>query len=151
MMIVLVGMSRRTGTGKKRRRSSMVERIGILTGRLSAAERNEIEKFADLGKTPGWIANKLNRHPCAVNNAMISVGLRACKPRKFSYVRNGRTVRSFNPEEDALIDNMRTARCTLRDIAEACAERFGYRRTPETIGMRLKALSAADLLMGRSP
>jgi hypothetical protein len=56
--------------------------------------------------------------------------------------RNGVEVRSFDDDEDAMLEEMSVAGATNSDIARACMSRFSRKRSPHTICIRLKMLAA---------
>jgi IS30 family transposase len=118
----------------------------LVRGRLSPDEKRRIEEMSDAGLTPGQIARRLNRLYATVNFAMTTAGLRAPKPRRFSFVRKGRPVRSFSPEEDTLIEALRCQSFTTTKIAEIVTKRWGHRRQPATISIRLRQLATISLL-----
>jgi hypothetical protein len=76
-----------------------------------------------------------------LNFVMTTRGLRSRIARTFAYSRRGVEVRSFSPDEDALIQELRRRKYTMAKIADACANRFGHRRATGTIGTRLRALT----------
>ena len=112
------------------------------SGRLSPAERAEIEQLADRGLRAGQIAIRMDRHSNTIGFLMSVTGLRICSDRTFAYQRRGRPVRSFSPDEDALIEALRCQAYTYQQIASVCGARFGHARTAATIGIRLKMLAA---------
>lgn len=111
-------------------------------GRLSPHEREQIEALALKKLTAGQIALRLNRIPATINFAMHSMGLKVPTDRQFSFTRkNGSEVHSFSQAEDAMISEMRAAGAVCREIADAIMARFGLRRSPQTVGIRLKMLA----------
>lgn len=118
----------------------------IIRGRLSPHEREQIESLALRNLKAAAIATRLNRHPATINFAMHSAGLKAPADRSgVTYTRkDGSKVNSFTPDEDEMVEEMRTAGAVCREIAEACRERFGRRRTPATINTRLMMLANKD-------
>jgi hypothetical protein len=117
----------------------------IRLGRLSTTERSEIERLAQRGLTAGQIAQRMQRHAGAVNFAMTTMGLRSQVARTFAYTRRGREVRSFSPDEDALIEALRCQQYTFTKIADVCGKRFGHPCTPATICIRLRALATREV------
>ncbi len=113
---------------------------GIKRGRLSQDEEAAIVALGE-SLTAGQIARRLNRHPATVGLALHRFGLATVTRRSFRYFRNGREVRSFSPEEDAFITALRVAGAARGEIAERVKDRFGYARTPDTIGIRLTMLA----------
>jgi IS30 family transposase len=114
-------------------------------GRLSEAEKREIERLAGKGQKSGQIALNLRRHPATVGWAMTCMGLRQPIERAFSYTRNGREVRSFSADEDALMEELAITGKKNREIAEICSARFGHKRSTHTIRARLIMLSAREV------
>lgn len=117
---------------------------GIKRGRLTAEENERIVELAERGLGAGQIARRLNRHPVTVGYAMHRLGVRTLTKRDFSYVRNGVVVKSFSDEEDAYLTALRTQGLTTTKIADLCTERFGHRRSPHTINVRLVLLSNSE-------
>jgi IS30 family transposase len=111
-------------------------------GRLSPDETAMIETLAAKGLKSGQIALRLDRLPTTISYAMTRLGLRAPVERTFIYVRNGVEVRSFDDDEDAMLEEMSVAGATNSDIARACMSRFSRKRSPHTICIRLKMLAA---------
>jgi hypothetical protein len=116
--------------------------VQLVTGRLSPSEQASIGTLAALGWKAGLIAHRLCRNPSTVSFHMASVGLRVPVERQFSYQRSGHAVRSFSPDEDALIQALRCQEYTFQAIANVCEKRFGHRRTAATICVRLRCLAA---------
>ncbi len=118
----------------------------IRRGRLSPHEREQIEALALKKLKAGQIAFRLNRIPATINFAMHYMGLNApADLRRRSYPRkNGSEVHSFSQAEDAMILEMRAAQAVCREIAAECMARFGRKRSPQTIGMRLKMLANVE-------
>jgi DNA-binding CsgD family transcriptional regulator len=116
----------------------------IRTGRLSATEREQIERLAERSLTAGQIAQRMQRHAGTINFAMTSMGLRSQVARTFAYTRRGRAVRSFSPDEDALIEALRCQQYTFTKIADVCSKRFDHPRTPATICIRARALATRE-------
>jgi hypothetical protein len=114
----------------------------IRRGKVSDAEKAQIAALAERF-SPGRIAQKLNRHPSTVNWQMILMGIRSPKPatNRRAYQRNGVTVQPFTADEDLYIETLRTAGHPTTVIAKACTARFGHRRSPHTIHMRLLMLA----------
>ena len=116
----------------------------IRRGRLSGSEDSEIEELFLSGMRTREIARQLNRHASTIHFALTRLGLKAPKPRTFSYERRGRPVRSFSSEEDAFIEALRIQNYAITKIADLCSKRFGYRRTAATIRVRLIMLANRD-------
>ena len=113
----------------------------LKTGRVSPQEREQIETLALRGLRAAQIARRMNRNPGTINFQMHCLGLKEAKPVQFAFLRNGKEVRSFSPEEDRFIEGLREQGRVYREIADAAFELFGYRRTPQCIGIRLKMLA----------
>ncbi len=125
----------------------MSEQIAtVRRGRLSPHEREQIEALALRKLTAGQIALRLNRISATINFAMHYMGLKApADRRRRSYTRkNGSEVCSFDRAEDAMILEMRAAAAVCREIAAECMARFGRKRSPQTICMRLKMLANVE-------
>lgn len=119
--------------------------LEIVRGRMTEAEMREVEEMAERGLGSGQIARRLNRHQATIGWAMHRLGLKTTMRREFAYYRNGVLVKSFSPEEDRLIEELRVAGKTTVEIAEELTKRFGHPRSPHTICMRLTLLAnAAD-------
>ena len=116
-------------------------------GRLSDAERLQIQQLAARGLTAGQIAQRLERHPATINFYMVTHGLRAPVDRTRAYARGTSAVRTFSADEDAFITVLRCQSYKYREIAAVCAQRFGHRRTPAVIGIRLRMLASRDEAM----
>lgn len=58
-----------------------------------------------------------------------------------NYFRNGKVVRGFQPEEDALIDALRVLGVGTSRISQALWAAFRSDRSQATVNMRLKALA----------
>lgn len=113
-------------------------------GRLTPDEDAEIERLAERRLTCGQIALRLNRHPATVNFAMHRLAVKTVDRRRAgkSYIRNGREVRHFTLEEDALMVDLRTEGLAFPRIAGLLSERFGgHPRTAQTISVRLMMLA----------
>lgn len=117
----------------------------ITRGRLSPEEKRQIETLAERGLAPGQIAFRMNRHPGTINFAMTCMGLRSPVERSFRFRRNGSEVVSFSKEEDAFIVALRVQRYTTAKIAELVEKRYGHKRSPATIGIRLKMLANREM------
>lgn len=113
----------------------------IKRGLLTPAENEQIVELAGRGLSAGRIAQKLNRHPVTVGYAMHRLGLRKLMRKSFAYVRNGVEVRSFSAEEDALLTALRVQGHSTTKIAEVLTKRFGHKRSPHTVNVRLVLLS----------
>lgn len=117
---------------------------GMVRGRMSSEEMTRVEELAEAGLKSGQIARRLNRHQATVGWAMHRLGLKVTQHREFAYVRNGVLVKSFSREEDEIIEAMRVGGATTTKIAAALTERFGHRRSPHTVNMRLTLLANSD-------
>jgi hypothetical protein len=114
---------------------------------MTAEEKAEIERLAVVMKnvTPGKIAARLQRHPATVKWYMLCNGLierpalYATKP----YMRGGKMIYPFSPEQDALIEQLRAQGKVHREIAEELTKRFGIKRTAHGVQVRLVQISAA--------
>ena len=116
------------------------------TGRLTERERAEISRLADLGLRAGQIAQRLDRHKGTINFAMHAMGLTdGPVDRAFDYVRNGRRVVSFSPDEDARIEALRIQGFTTTRIADLAERRWGHPRNAATINIRLKQIANRGL------
>lgn len=114
-------------------------------GRITTAEHDEIERLAERALTAGQIAQRLNRNPSTVYQNLMVRGLRAPGGQHRVYRRaNGVQAMSFSAEEDKLIEQLRLAGRSQRQIATACTERFGHRRAPGVISVRLRILAARE-------
>ena len=118
----------------------------IQSGRMTTEDQ---DKIAELAEEKGWgaarIAREVQRHPSTVAWFLYSRGIRPPQTRpQRQYVRAGRPIRTFGPEEDAFILAHRLAGEGLIAIAEAAAQRFGYRRSAGTIRNRLVMLAGRD-------
>jgi len=114
----------------------------IRRGRLTNHEEERIIDLAERGLNSGQVALKLNRHPSTVHFAFVRLGLHRRPMRvRPDYVRAGRPVIAFGPEEDAFITALRVQSYSLRQIADLAAKRFGHARTQGTMGIRLKMLA----------
>jgi hypothetical protein len=114
----------------------------VIRGRLSQDELTAIEAMYEATPSTQLIAFALRRHPSTVNFALYRLGLRAPNTtRSFEYLRNGRTVKSFSPAEDALIVRLRTEGRTWGEIATEAAKLTGYQRSKHSIGARLLMLA----------
>jgi IS30 family transposase len=116
-------------------------------GRLTDADKQRIFELHSNGMGPCRIARAIKRHPATVNWFMYRTGLRAPRyhaNRPQSYVRNGRTVRAFSPEEDAFITALRIQDFGFTEIARLANQRFGTERGVHTIHCRLVMLAARE-------
>ncbi len=115
----------------------------VKRGPLSASELEAIAEMGERRVKAGTIARKLNRHPVTVSYAMHRLGVRTLARRTFCYVRGGRVVKSFSPEEDALLLKLRVAGETPMAIAAKLGETFGHPRSDHTVRVRLVLLNNA--------
>lgn len=116
-------------------------------GGLTDEDRDRIDELVAQGKKATTIAREIQRHPATVHWYMYTQGhvTPTYDPKRpKSYVRNGRTVHFFSPEEDALIQSLRKQNYTLRRIAEAATERFHTQRSAHAIKVRLMMLAARE-------
>lgn len=116
-------------------------RHDIQRGRLSEAEDREVIRLHNRGFVPGRIAQVMNRHPSTINWAMTRLGLKPPAPRTFDYMRNGRPVRSWAPEEDRFIQDLRAQGLSTPKIARQATERFGHPRGAGSVRVRLIQLA----------
>ncbi len=121
-----------------------VDLAAVRRGRLTPEEKARIEQLAtERNWSPGRIALSLGRHPGTINFHMTTHGLRVSTRRGVDLVRrNGSVVKAFTPREDRVIQDLRAQGLSTPKIAAAVAARFRRRRTPSTIGVRLKMLAA---------
>lgn len=116
-------------------------------GRLTDADRELITALADQGMKAPAIAKAIKRHPATINWFMYSSGLQAPKHnpnRPASYMRGGRCVRAFSPDEDVFIEALRVQDYSPREIAEYANKRFSTGRTHHTVRCRLVMLAARE-------
>jgi hypothetical protein len=119
----------------------------IIRGRLTPAERAEIERLALRMRKPmpGPIARKLNRHVATVTWFMIRNGLIE-RPLHYGHqkphVRNGIAVRPYSAPEDRRIVALRIEGKIPREIAEIITAELGIRRTGHSVNVRLTMLAA---------
>lgn len=118
----------------------------VLPGGLSTDDHARI---FDLAENRGWkahrIARTLQKHPATVQWFMYRQGLAApvyhgTKP----YMRGGRLVVPFTPEEDAFIEALRVQDFGFSKIADLTNKRFGLDRSFHTIHCRLVMLAARE-------
>lgn len=116
----------------------------IKRGRMTDDELRQLDDLADEGLSPGQVAQKLNRHPATINWQFVIRGHKEFTPRAAPlkpYTRAGVTVTPFCREEDAFITALRVQGMPTPKIADEAAARFGRKRSPHTILMRLKMLA----------
>lgn len=119
----------------------------IKRGRMTADELCQLDTLADRGMGPAEVARRLNRHPATIAWQFIIRGHKEFKPRAAipdSYKRGSVTVIRFKPEEDAFIEAKRVQGFNCAEICDFVREKFGHRRSPHTILMRLKVLACAE-------
>lgn len=116
-------------------------------GPLTDENRASIHDLAAKGMKAHRIARLIKRHPATVHWFMYTQGLTAPRHnpnRPASYVRNGKTVYLFSPEEDAFIEALRIQDFTFDQIADLANKRFGITRTGHTMQCRLIMLAARE-------
>src|SRR5579883_1654523 len=114
-------------------------------GRLSPDEIRRLEELAAKRYSRGRIAQLMDRHPSTIEHAMVRHGLHSPRElRQKPYVRKGIEVRPFTAEEDFYCETLRVAGHSYSAIARAMTARFGHRRSPNTISMRLVQLAARE-------
>lgn len=118
----------------------------VLPGGLSDADRERIFDLAEKGQKPGQIARRLLKHPSTVYWFMLTEGLAAPRPAKSftPYLRNGRMVRPYSPDEDAFIEALRIQNYSVGEIARIANLRFKNERTPHGVNVRLVMLAARE-------
>lgn len=126
----------------------MTKRLADRTrGRMTDADKAEIECLAAKMKKPtaGKIAAAINRHPATVRWYMLTRGLITRKPAHASrpYVRNGKTIHPYSPEQDARIETLRAEGKVFREIGEIITSEFGIERDAHSVQVRIVQLSAA--------
>lgn len=121
---------------------------GIKRGRLTEAERAEIDRLALSMKrpTPYAIANRLNRHPATITWYMLRSGLlnRPAGTVRRPYERNGATVHPWKPEHDRRLTELRCANWSYSRIAAALTDEFGVPRKWNSVRVRAVMLAAAE-------
>lgn len=116
-------------------------------GPLTDEDRTRIHELAAQGFKAFRIARLIKRHPATVHWFMYTQGLTAPSynpNRPMSYVRNGKTVHLFSPEEDAFIEALRIQDFTFDQIADLASKRFGITRSGHTMQCRLIMLAARE-------
>jgi|SRR5579859_4152091 len=118
------------------------------SGKLTDADRTQIEVLAEKGLSSGQIAQRLRRHQSTVQWFMYRNGLVAPKPlpegRRLTYTRNGRTVTRYSQEEDAFIQALRLQGFNIPKIAELSSKRFNIDRKHHSVRCRLIMLAARE-------
>lgn len=117
-------------------------------GRFTPFEIAMVYKLADAGLTTAQIAMRLQRHPSGVMYHVLRAGVRQ-KPLPQGlgdYVRNGRTVRRFTPEQDAFIEQLDMQAVPRVEICRRYEAQFGHKRAPNSIKLRLMQLAAQEAL-----
>ena len=122
---------------------------GLVRGRMSAAEKAEIERLATTLRkpTPGAIAFRLNRHPATVAWYMISRGLidrRISYDRRQAMLRRGRPVNLYSRQQDRRLEQLRAEGLKFRQIAERLTEEFGIPRNQHSVRIRAIMLASYD-------
>ena len=110
-------------------------------GRLSPVELTLIEGLTERGLSTGRIAQKLRRSSSTIHGVKVRCGLVAPRERRFAYLRKGKPVVSFDPDEDAFLLATRAAGHPYRVIAKAIESRFGRHRSPQVLRVRLIMLA----------
>lgn len=117
----------------------------VLPGGLSTADHDSIFELAGRGWRPTRIARRLLKHPSTVYWFMLRHALVAPGPSRAKPYRRGETlVVPYTPEEDAFIVALRVQRYRLDEIARLVAARFGTRRKPHSLFVRLVMLAARE-------
>jgi DNA-binding CsgD family transcriptional regulator len=118
----------------------------IKHGRMTDAERDEIERLASTMKnpTPGKIARRLNRKVSTVNWYMLTHGLieRKIVYRETTYQRRGYTVAYYSQAADLRILELRRDNKNPREIAEIISGEFVRQRTGHSVKVRLVMLAS---------
>ncbi len=116
----------------------------VKSGRMTQDERTMIDQLADAGLRCVQISRHLKRHPTTIYFYMATHGhIRRIAQRHVEYRRNGGVVKPFSPREDQFIEELRCQQISIGQIADRCREQFGHRRTPQTVGTRLRMLASA--------
>lgn len=118
--------------------------VDIKRGRMEPGELEQIAALAERGLGAGQIAIRLNRHPGTVNYAMHRLGYRKLVRRATAYLRKGVLVKPFSEAEDRLITDLREQGASVCKIADVVTDRFGHRRSPHTVNVRLVMLASAS-------
>jgi DNA-binding CsgD family transcriptional regulator len=110
-------------------------------GRMSETELEQCADLFERGYSTGQIAGTLGRHRATVNWALQRMGLKApLVSNRRPFVRMGRQVRPFSPEEDELLVLRRREGAAYGAISAEMEYRFGYRRAESSLLMRLMQL-----------
>jgi hypothetical protein len=118
----------------------------VRPGGLSKQDHEYIEELAGRGWKATRIARCIEKHPCTVQWYMYRSGLAAPKYRdQEPYMRGGRLVVPFTPEEDAFIEALRVQGYGLKKIADVASKRYGAQRSPHVINCRLIMLAAREV------
>lgn len=115
----------------------------MVRGRFSDAEKAKIAELAGRGWKPGRIAVVLDRNASSVGYYMSTHGMVRSEVGKarVAFRRNGVLVVGFSSAEDGMIGSLRASGLSYSRVAAALAEKFGHRRTAQTVMTRLKWLS----------
>lgn len=131
---------------------SSVVKHPIRPGGLSKFDHEMIFSLAARGWKSGRIALSIEKHPSTVQWFMYRHGLKAPNYRDTKpFLRNGRMVVPFTPDEDAFITALRVQGFGSRKIAELTTKRFGNQRSHHTVASRLVMLAARDEVRGARP
>lgn len=130
-------------SGEKATRAARDPALAAMRSALSAACVMS-EGSAERGLKAGQIALRLDRKSRTINFAMHRLGLVQPVERQFDYMRGGRRVRSFSPEEDAWISARRREGHTVTRIAARHHQQFGFQRAVGSIRVRLLMLANRD-------
>lgn len=124
----------------------MTEKLSheVLPGGLSEEDHDKIFELASHGLKARAIARKLRKHPSTVAWFMYRTGLKVPRYASRAFMRCGRLVKPFTPEEDAFIVARRLEGLGPTAIARMATERFGHPRNMWTIANRLTMLAARD-------
>lgn len=117
----------------------------VRPGGLSKLDHDKIFALAARGWKSSRIAAALEKHPSTVQWFMYRNGLKAPEYRSSKpYIRNGRLVAPFSPEEDAYIVALRVQGFGPLKISELATKRFGNVRNFHTVACRLVMLAARE-------
>jgi len=117
----------------------------VRPGGLAEEDHQRIFDLAARGWKPTRIAREIEKHPATVYWFMIRNSLATPGATKFkTYIRNGKPVVPYSPEEDAFIVALRVQDYSLAEIARLAASRFGTNRKMHSVQVRLIMLAARD-------